>query len=90
MMTANEYLDLIMERNKLRRDVQLARLVDIQAPLISKLRNGHIALTPFIMLRLHEKLGCSIAEMRDLIHEDEFSIEARAAGVERIVAPVVD
>jgi len=84
-LTASEYLDRVKAQHGLKSDSDLCRRLDVQRPLISKIRHDHSFLSAFLILRLHECLGCSVAEMRDLIFEEEFSVEAQPAVVTELV-----
>lgn len=83
-LTACEYLDLVKSQRALKSDSDLCRRLGVQRPVISKIRSGYSALSVFLMLRLHECLGCAIDEMRELIFEEEFSSEARPPEVEEL------
>ena len=49
---------------KLKNDAQIAKALDLYAPLISKIRNRHITVTPYVLLRVVEATGWTVAEAR--------------------------
>jgi plasmid maintenance system antidote protein VapI len=58
-------LDTLRERNKIKSDAALARELDVVPSVISKLRGGG-ELGPTLILRIHEYLGMSVTEIREL------------------------
>lgn len=86
--TIAEYLNIVKFERNLKNDAALARALDVNPPTISKLRNGVLPLSPFIMLRLHERLNMDIHEMREMIHAEEFSVDARLPDVQLALAGV--
>jgi hypothetical protein len=62
-----DLLDAVQERLLLNNDAQLARLLDVQPPLISKIRNRHLPVGAAFLIRLHEASGLSIVDMRRLM-----------------------
>lgn len=47
-------------------DADLARLLHLSKPMISKLRHGDLPLTPGVILRIHELTGMPVATIREL------------------------
>jgi hypothetical protein len=62
MKHPNELLDLAREAFGLRSDAELARLLNIRPPAISKMCHGYISLSPAIQVRLLEATGLHIRE----------------------------
>jgi transcriptional regulator with XRE-family HTH domain len=48
-------------------DSELARILDITHPLLSKIRNGKQPVTGAVLLRIHEVSGLSIRQLRDML-----------------------
>lgn len=73
-------LNTVMTELGLRNDAALARLLDIQAPLLSKIRNGKLPISAGVLLRLHEVSGRSIDDLRFLMGDrrTRFRICARS------------
>jgi hypothetical protein len=67
---SHSLLDFLLESRKLKNDAALCRLLDIQPPVISKVRHGR-PVSPELILRIHEKLGMPVAEIRALIPRRE-------------------
>jgi plasmid maintenance system antidote protein VapI len=62
----NPLLDTLIEKLKLKNDAELCRVLEVQPPIISKIRHGKLAVGATILLRMHEKSDLSIRELKDL------------------------
>lgn len=60
-------LDSIMEKCKLRNDAALCRFLDIAPPVVSKIRSGRLGFSAAMVLRVHEKLGTPIDDIKALL-----------------------
>ena len=60
-------LDFIIESRKLKNDADLCRLLSLAPPVISKIRHKRVAVSDTVILRIHEKLGMPVAEIRALL-----------------------
>ena len=60
------FMDRLGERLGVKNDAQLARLLRLLPPAISKMRHGVAPLTAEIMLRIHEAGGVPLDEIREL------------------------
>jgi transcriptional regulator with XRE-family HTH domain len=60
---ANAILNAVMLRLKLGSDRQLSGELGVKPPVISKLRNGHQALGPAVLIRLLEVSDVSLREL---------------------------
>lgn len=60
-------LDTVLRRMGLRNDASLARVLDVSAPRLSKVRRGRVAVSADLVLRIHEIGGLPIAELRALL-----------------------
>jgi len=63
-INANAVLDLAIERNRLKNDAALARLLEIAPPVVSKLRHDRLPVGPSIILSLVELAGLTLEEVR--------------------------
>lgn len=63
----NHLLDAVMNKMKLSNDAALGRLLEIQAPVISKIRNNRIVLSSAVLLRIHEVTGLSVRTLQDMM-----------------------
>lgn len=62
-------LDAILCSKQLKNDAALARLLQVQAPVISKLRYDRMGLSDAMILRIHEKAGIPVADIRKFLNE---------------------
>ncbi len=60
-------LDRMLEHFRLKNDAALARALDIAPPRISKIRRGHMRVSPDLLLRMHEAAQIPVAELRSLM-----------------------
>lgn len=60
----NAFVDFLLERLALKNDAALCRELKVAPPIISKVRNGRMNVTPYLLLRVHEVTGLSVAELR--------------------------
>lgn len=63
----NRLLDAVIERLHLKNDAALCRVLEIQPPVISKIRHGRLPVGASILIRLHEETGLHVRELRDLM-----------------------
>ena len=61
-----DLLGALIKHLGLKNDVTLSRALELAAPLISKLRNDGLPVNAFILIRMHDVSGLSIAESRGL------------------------
>jgi plasmid maintenance system antidote protein VapI len=62
----NKLLDTLIERMNLKNDAELCRVLEVQPPIISKIRHRKLAVGATILLRMHEKSDMSIRELKEL------------------------
>ncbi|SEO52365.1 hypothetical protein SAMN05428959_109100 [Duganella sp. CF517] len=60
-------LDTVLRRMGLRNDASLARVLEVSAPCLSKVRRGRAAVSAELVLRIHEIGGLPLAELRALL-----------------------
>jgi hypothetical protein len=63
----NPLLDVLVSANKLKNDAALAKILGVDAPVISNLRHVRLPLRSTMILRIHERLAMPVAEIRRLI-----------------------
>jgi hypothetical protein len=61
---------LLMEKNKFVNDQELAEYLLISTSIISQIRNDHFYLSPTNILRIYDKTGMSIEDIRKFAKED--------------------
>src|SRR6476660_2231148 len=62
----NKLLDTLIERMRLKNDAELCRVLEVQPPIISKIRHRKLNVGPTILLRMHEKSNSPIGELKEL------------------------
>ena len=60
-------LDELQSRFDIKNDRQLAAKLNLSTPVISRIRNGKSAVSSDVIIRIHEVLGLSIAEIKGLL-----------------------
>ena len=63
----NRLLDTLLSRLALKNDAALSRLLEVEAPTISKIRHRRIRVGASLLLRMHEVSGLGIEELRSLM-----------------------
>lgn len=59
-------LDALIARLHLKSDAELCRVLEVQPPIISKIRHRKLNVGPTILLRMHEISGVPISELKEL------------------------
>ena len=62
----NILLDALRQKMNLKSDAELCRVLEVQAPIISKIRHRKLAAGATILLKMHEKSDISIRELKEL------------------------
>ena len=62
----NRMFDLCISKLKLKNDAALCRLLEVQAPIISKIRHARSPLSSKILLRVHEVSGIDVKELQKM------------------------
>jgi hypothetical protein len=73
-------LDHLLDALKLKNDAALARLLDVQPPVLSKIRHGVCKFSASMAILAHEETGLSFADMRKLLgmaEGEKFDTRAR-------------
>jgi hypothetical protein len=70
--TQNEYnpnnlLDVIIGKMQLKNDAALSRCLEVQPPVISKIRHHRLPIAASMLIRIHEVTGLSIRDIRELM-----------------------
>lgn len=63
-------LDHLIWKFKLKNDAAIARTLDVGPPVISKIRNRILPVSDGMILRIHERMGVSVPNIRALIAKD--------------------
>jgi plasmid maintenance system antidote protein VapI len=64
--TPHKLFDHIRETYNLKTDAALAHMLSIRTPLISKIRNGVIRITPTVIIAVHEQTNIPIAKIKEM------------------------
>jgi hypothetical protein len=62
----NKLLDTLIEKLHLKNDAELCRVLEVQPPIISKIRHRKLSVGATILLRMHEKSNIPIRELKEL------------------------
>jgi hypothetical protein len=62
----NKLLDTLIEKLHLKNDAELCRVLEVQPPIISKIRHRKLNVGATILLRMHEKSTIPIRELKEL------------------------
>jgi len=65
----NKLLDEIKKRHEIRTDTELAKFLFSSPAAISDFRRGRKHLSPLLLLKIHDRAGMSIDEIRKLSRE---------------------
>ena len=57
-------LNTVMEKLNLKNDAALCRILEVEPPLISKVRNKKIPIGALLLIRMHEVSKLSICDLR--------------------------
>jgi transcriptional regulator with XRE-family HTH domain len=57
-------LDTLKEKYDLKNDAAISKALEVAPPVISRIRNGRMEPSADIILRIHEKLGMPVADIR--------------------------
>lgn len=63
----NHLLDSLREKLSLRNDAGLSRALEVEPPVISKIRHRRLPIGAAMLIRMHEVSGMSIRELRLLM-----------------------
>lgn len=66
-MNSNALITHLLAAHQLKNDATLGRSLKLAAPVISKLRHGHMNVSDNIMLRIHEVFNMSFADIRRVL-----------------------
>lgn len=63
---SNALIDHLLERFNLGTDAALARMMELQPPVISKMRHGKMSLTPSFILKVHDTFDIPVKEIKQI------------------------
>lgn len=74
--TPNEILDHIIDKLALKNDAALARYLEVAPPVISKMRHNRLPFGAQYIVRLHEKTGWAISNIKAYLPAEKEIAEA--------------
>ena len=74
MITQKEFLEKIALLTEAKNDSDLARKLEVGAPLICRLKQGALPIGDSLILRVHEITGLPIREIKSLLGKPCFPI----------------
>ena len=66
VQTPHKLFDYIREMYNLKTDAQLAHILNARTPMISKIRNGVIRMTPALVIAVHEQTNIPVAKIKEM------------------------
>ena len=69
--TSGTLFDSIKQDHGFKNDAALARFLEINTPVISKMRHGKLPFGPQMILDVHDKTGLSIFTIRKMIASEK-------------------
>jgi plasmid maintenance system antidote protein VapI len=64
----NHLIDHLLSQYSIKNDAALAKLLGVHPPTISKMRHGHMPLTPAFILKVHEAFDMPIKQIKQIAH----------------------
>ena len=61
-------IDHILSQYSVKNDAALAKLIGVHPPTISKMRHGHMPLTPAFILKVHEAFDMPVKEIKRIAY----------------------
>lgn len=72
----NNLFDSIIESMNLKNDAQLAKVLEVAPPVISKIRHRRIPVGASLLIQMHEVTNRSIAELRKMMGDTRKSFRS--------------
>jgi len=66
VQTPHKLFDYIREMYNLKTDAQLAHILNARTPMISKIRNGVVRLTPALVIAIHEQTNIPVSKIKEM------------------------
>jgi hypothetical protein len=92
----NNLLDALHAKLRLKNDAALARLLEVNPPVISKIRHRRLSVGGALLIRIHEVTGLSISDLRFLMGDrrqkyrfNEMQGKAMAGRLLEVASPAV-
>ena len=66
VQTPYKLFDYLREMYSLKTDAELAHILGARTPMISRVRNGVMRITPALILAIHEQTNIPVSKIREL------------------------
>jgi hypothetical protein len=66
VQTPHKLFDYIREMYNLKTDAQLAHILNARTPMISKIRNGVVQITPALVISIHEQTNIPVSKIKEM------------------------
>jgi hypothetical protein len=66
VQTPHKLFDYIREMYNLKTDAQLAHILNARTPMISKIRNGVMRMTPALVIAVHEQTNIPVSKIKEM------------------------
>lgn len=76
----NALLDMLLQKFALKNDAALARVLEVQPPVLSKVRHQKLPVGASLLVRIHELTGQSIRDLRALMGDRREFFRASGVG----------
>lgn len=71
VQSPNHFLNALVDHLRLKNDKALARVLDVGAPVLSKIRHNRLRVTASILIKAHDATGLSINDLRALLYANK-------------------
>ena len=66
VQTPHKLFDYLREKYGIKTDAQLAHILNARTPMISKVRNGAIRITPKLILEIHKQTKLPVEKIEEM------------------------
>lgn len=84
----NRLLDALIEKLSLKNDAALSRMLDVNPPVLSKIRHGTLPVGASLIIRMQDVSNFSLKKLRALMGDrrSKFRVAGRSAGAQSLDA----
>ncbi|MBC7415713.1 MAG: hypothetical protein H7327_12360 [Herminiimonas sp.] len=79
----NQLLDMLLLRLELKNDAALSRALDVARPVLAGIRRGTVGIGAWLLLRISEISGLSIADLRQMMGDQRRRLRVATARAPR-------
>lgn len=82
----NKFIDwLITDVFKVKNDAALSRRLGFNPPIVSKIRHSRLAVTPMVLVRIHEESGLPTLELKKQLFDQDAADAASGDAAEAVL-----